>query len=75
MWALGVTVWQMLTGALLDDLQNLTNVVAVIFRVGNITETPQMPHDFSGKARITPSGPLCVRSCVLACACACMCAP
>jgi len=51
-WALGVTVWQMLTGALLDDVQEMTNTAAVMFHVGMMTKAPQIPHEFSDEVKL-----------------------
>eukprot|EP00667_Euglena_gracilis_P001081 EG_transcript_1081 len=50
-WALGVTVWEMLTGNLLNGSEDLTNYAAVIFQLGMMTEAPQIPHDFSEPLR------------------------
>jgi len=46
-WALGVTVWEMLTGHLLIEC---TQHVAVLFRLGVMTEDPQIPSDLDRHA-------------------------
>jgi len=58
-WAMGVTVWEMLTGHLIDNCQEMTNVVAVMFHFGMMTEAPQIPHEFSEDLRDFLRGCLC----------------
>ena len=52
-WALGVTLWEMLEGSMWDAYESLntTSDIAVLFRLGMMTEAPPIPERFPVGAR------------------------
>ena len=52
-WALGVTLWEMLEGSMWDVYHSLntTSDIALLFRLGMMTEPPDIPETFSEAVR------------------------